>query len=563
MGLTSALHVGQSAILASQAAIQVAGNNMANAATPGYHRQVAGLTPGLSNRIGSNSFVGTGVKLRDITRAVDTALQTRVRGAIAREARTEIDQRFLGALEALQNELSGNDISSKLSEFINSFSELANNPNDDAVRSLVLRQATGVSDYVQNLRGEYGRLRDEADRALAASVEKADGLLEQIAAVNAEIAQTEQGAGQANGLRDRRDQLVNELSELLDVSTIEQPNGSVDVLVGSLPVVLAGGSRGLELRTKTVGDDTKVEVRIKADGSTLSVEDGQIGALLGQRANTIDPAIDVLDTFARELIFQANRVHSQGQGKSGWSAVTGLVQVANPTTALSADATELPFDVRNGSFAIHITNTATGLRESALVTIDPATQSLNDLVASINASGLGNLSASVTGDGRLSIAASAGFEVSFSEDSSGVLAGLGVNALFAGSDATDIAVNEALLDDPRLLASGLDHVPGSNGSALAMVGLESLSIDALGGRSLRTYWQAHVNGNAVRTAAANDAAESAAIVRQGLEAQELAVGGVSLDEESVDLITYQRQFQAAARFISVIDEAMQTLLSIA
>ncbi|MBN8455902.1 flagellar basal body rod C-terminal domain-containing protein, partial [Accumulibacter sp.] len=76
-------------------------------------------------------------------------------------------------------------------------------------------------------------------------------------------------------------------------------------------------------------------------------------------------------------------------------------------------------------------------------------------------------------------------------------------------------------------------------------------------------WQAHVNGNAVRTAAANDAAESAAIVREGLEAQELAVGGVSLDEESVDLITYQRQFQAAARFISVIDAAMQTLLSIA
>lgn len=563
MGLTSALHVGQSAILASQAAIQVAGNNMANAATPGYHRQVAGLAPAMSHRVGPNSFVGTGVLLRDITRVVDTALQTRVRGAIAREARTEIDRRFLSAIESLQNELSGNDVSSKLSEFINSFSELANNPNDDAVRSLVLHQASGIAEHIVSLRGEYGRVRQEIDRALGASVAKADGLMEQIAAINVEIAQTEQGVGTANGLRDRRDALVNELSTLLDVSTIEQPNGAIDVLVGSLPVVLGGQSRGIELRTKTVGDDLTVEVRISADGSRLTVDDGEIGALLGQRQSTVDPAIDTLDTFAKELIYQANRVHSQGQGKAGWSAVTGLVQVADATTALSATSTELPFAVGNGSFVLHVTNAASGLRESAVIAVDPSTDSLGDLAAAINAAGLGNVTATVTSDRRLSIGASAGYELSFSEDSSGALAALGVNALFAGSDATDMAVNEALLANPRLLASGHAHVPGSNGAALSMVALEHLAIDALGGASLRGYWQGHVNASAVRTAAAIDAAESAAIVRESLEAQENAVGGVSLDEESVDLITFQRQFQAAARFISVIDEAMQTLLSIA
>jgi flagellar hook-associated protein 1 FlgK len=67
----------------------------------------------------------------------------------------------------------------------------------------------------------------------------------------------------------------------------------------------------------------------------------------------------------------------------------------------------------------------------------------------------------------------------------------------------------------------------------------------------------------VRTAAAADAADGAKLVRESLEAQEQAVSGVSIDEESIDLLLFQRQFQAAARFISTIDETLQTLLSIA
>jgi flagellar hook-associated protein 1 FlgK len=138
-----------------------------------------------------------------------------------------------------------------------------------------------------------------------------------------------------------------------------------------------------------------------------------------------------------------------------------------------------------------------------------------------------------------------------------------VNALFGGTDAADIALNQAILDDPSLLATGKDLVPGSNGSALAMVELENRSVAALGGRSLRGYWLASVNDHAVRTSAANDEADNARLVRESLEAQADAISGVSLDEETIDLLSYQRQFQAAARYISTIDEAMQILLSIA
>jgi flagellar hook-associated protein 1 FlgK len=561
--MNGALQIGRSAMLASQAGIQVAGNNMANAATPGYRRQVAGMTPARSDRIGPQSFVGTGVLLRDITRVVDGALQSRVRTALSREAGADIDRRFLSAIESLQNELGDRDLSSQLTGFLNAFSELANNPNDDAVRSVVLRKGAALADRIQGLRGDYARVRDEIDRSLAASVRSAEGILDRIATLNVQIAQTEQGAGQANGLRDARDQLVNELSALLDVSVVEQANGMLDVLVGSIPIVLGGTSRGIELRTRTEGNRLVVDVRVRSDGSILAARDGSVGALLRQRGETVDPAIDTLDRFAGQLIHQVNRIHSGGQGKVGWSSVVGTTRVGSTTDPLSSTAAALPVPIVNGSFRISTLDETSGLSQSAIVLVDPTTTSLDALASAINAAGLPSVVAVATTDGRLRIDAAAGSTVAFGEDSSGALAALGVNTFFAGRDARDIAVNADLLDDPRLLATGKDFVPGSNGTALAMLSLETTPVAALGGRTLQGFWQSSVSALGVRTAAASDAADGARLVRESLEAQEQAVSGVSIDEESIDLLLFQRQFQAAARFISTIDETLQTLLSIA
>ena len=82
-------------------------------------------------------------------------------------------------------------------------------------------------------------------------------------------------------------------------------------------------------------------------------------------------------------------------------------------------------------------------------------------------------------------------------------------------------------------------------------------------KSSTKKWQSSVNQLAVRTSAARTTLESSQLVRANLDAQSQSVSGVSIDEEAIDLMTLQRQFQAAARFITVIDEAMQTLLSIA
>ena len=88
-------------------------------------------------------------------------------------------------------------------------------------------------------------------------------------------------------------------------------------------------------------------------------------------------------------------------------------------------------------------------------------------------------------------------------------------------------------------------------------------MDGLGSTSLRSFWQNSVNQLAVQTIATRADAESASLVRDNLNSQIQAVSGVSLDEESINLLTYQRQFQAAARFISVVDESLQILINLA
>ncbi|MHC4965243.1 MAG: flagellar hook-associated protein FlgK [Planctomycetota bacterium] len=564
MSLNGALQIGRSAIVASQAAMQVAGNNMANAATKGFHRRTVHLAGARDEMIIAGAFAGTGVQLQAIRREVDTALQSRYRDAVSQEQRALIDQRFLTALETLQNELTDNDLSSALSDFFNSFSELANNPEDHAVRSLVVEHGLALADRVAGLGAGYQETLNEIDRTLGASIISANDLLDSIATLNAQITQTEMGLSEAGNLRDQRDALIDELAEFVDVTVIEQESGAVDVLVGSIPVLLAGVSRGLELRIETVDDQLEVSVRVAADGTELQIGSGRVAGLMRQREDAIEPAIDDLNTFARQLIFQVNRVHSQGQGRSGFASVEGTYLIDDTTTNLNSIDTGLEYTISNGSFFINVTNQATGVRTSHQINVDGNAMSLDDLIDEINVvMGVPNVTAA-TGLGNVfALTAATGYEVSFSDDTSGALAALGMNTFFTGQTAATMGVNQAVESNPNLLAAGGGHVAGSNDTALAIADLQNSPLTDLNGRSLREFWQDSVNSLAVKTAAANLTADSSALVRDSIGAQIQAVSGVSLDEESINLLTFQRQFQAAARFIAVIDETLETLLSMA
>jgi flagellar hook-associated protein 1 FlgK len=565
MSLNGALQIGRTALTTSQTALQVAGNNMANAATEGYSRRSIHLSPLPGETAGRGHFVGRGVQIDAIRREVDTALQARFRDSISEEGAAAARHRYLSSVETIQGELTENDLSTLLSELFNSFSELANSPSDNAVRAVVIQQGQTVANRVADLRRDYTELVNEVDRQLDAAVTQVNDLLGQIEDLNTRIVLSENGVGEANALRDQRDRALDELATYLDVDVVEAESGTVDVLINSVPIVLAGKSRGVEVRTESVAGELEVTLRVLDDGTEINTQNGKIGGLLQQRDETTSlPVVQTLEDLATNLIHQINLVHGGGQGLKGFGSVTGTYTVDDSTANLNTPDIGLPFRIENGSFFVHVTHGDTGQRVSARIDVDGDAMSMDDLINEINVVvGVPNTTASLTVEGALSLSADAGYEISFSDDTAGALAALGINTFFTGDSASTIEMNDRLLDDPTLLAAGAGHVPGSNGTALALANLQDEPVDALGGVSLRSHWQNAVNALAVETDAAGAATESARLVRESLFTQMQAVSGVSLDEESINLLTFQRQFQAAARFITVIDEALQTLLSIA
>ena len=563
MSLNGALQVGRSSIMASQTAMQVAGNNMANASTPGFSRQSVRFATTIPQSWGNNQTIGTGLQVTRITRTVDAALQSRTRTALSDENGAAVDQRFLLAIESVRNELGDANLSSRLNAFFSAFSELANNPNDEALRSVVVQQSSGLAGAIRDLRKDQVDVRVEIDRYLESAVRAADDIVTQIADLNVQIGRNELGgtAGPANELRDRRDSLINELAQFLPISTLEQPNGMIDISVESQPLVQGSLARGVKVTADIVGGELTTRFRVKNDGTLLTPDGGQIGALLRQRTDTVEPAIESLDTLTRELMFQVNQVHSRSQGQIGITSVTGLNRITNASIPL--DQTEIPFTMRNGAFEMHVKSLATGLRTTVVIAVDPATATLTDLRNAVNAAvPAGTATASITADNTLRLDANAGYELSFANDTSGVLAGLGINSLFGGYDAKTIEVNAQILGDPRLLAVGRDHVEGSNGGALAIAALSSQQVESLGGRSIRGFWTAETTALGVRAEAAINRADSTKLVRESLDSQVQAMSGVSIDEESINMLAYQRQFQAAARFITIIDETIQQLLAL-
>ncbi len=185
---------------------------------------------------------------------------------------------------------------------------------------------------------------------------------------------------------------------------------------------------------------------------------------------------------------------------------------------------------------------------------------LDDLTTSLN--GIGGMSAT-NASGLLKLSAdSTAVEISFSQDSSGVLAALGVNSFYSGTDASSIAVSAAIKSNPNLLAAAKNGEKGDNQTALAIAAMESAKLPSLSGASLKEKYQSFVNKIAITAAHAKSDAEATAVVKETLLAQREALSGVSLDEEAINLMRQQRAFQGASRLIAAVDELMQQILAL-
>ncbi|MEM6365975.1 MAG: flagellar basal body rod C-terminal domain-containing protein, partial [Planctomycetota bacterium] len=305
-----------------------------------------------------------------------------------------------------------------------------------------------------------------------------------------------------------------------------------------------------------------IEVRIVETDAPLQVKGGTLGAAIEVREGVFGEYIDALDQMAEALIYQLNRVHSQGQGRSGFSSVVA----SNPSTpGVPIASAGFPFDPGNGSFDLNLVDTDGSVISTNRIDVrnlgqlgDATVLSIAEQITSIN-----GLTASVSSDGRLRIESdSPAAEFTFGEDTSGFLAAAGLNTFFTGSDALDIAVNQTLVNDVDLLAISSGGVGQDTNTLYDMLDLIDKPLDDLDQQSIRSLYSQMQSRLAQETSLQSSSVQGLNDMYATLRSQHLAITGVNIDEESINMISYQRVFQASSRVISAAAEMLEILVNI-
>jgi flagellar hook-associated protein 1 len=563
--LGASFQIGRSALAAYQSAIAVAGQNVANAANPNYTRQTGRLSAMTGGANVSGSAAGGGVSMSALERHIDEALESRLRSSLGSRAGADATAQALGQVETLYDGLSDQSLSSQLTALFSSFSDLQNTPDDTTARNQMLAAADKVIATLHRQRSGLVNQAVDLNQAITQTTAQADQLASQIADLNQQIAEQEgRGAGFSAPLRDQRDGLLRDLSGLMDIDVREQSNGSVNVYVGSEPLVQFNRSRGLTVQTELIDGLEQATVRFTDNNGKVIMHDGSLAAMVSARGDDLSGQVQQLDQLARALIYEVNRVQSTGRGLTGQTTLNGSYAVNDANAALNSADAGLSFPVKNGSFLVHLRDNATGQTTTRLIEVDldgiGNDTTLNSLAASLN--GVQGLAASVTSDGRLRLTPGAGSQVWFSEDSSGAMAALGMNTMLTGTNAADIDVGSAVRANPGLIAASQSGETGDGANAGRAALLSSAGSSLLNGQTLLDFQAGMVGQVATKTAQAKSDYQATDAVYSSLLAQREAISGVSLDEEAINLTKFERAFQGATRYLSVLDTLTTEVLSL-
>jgi flagellar hook-associated protein 1 FlgK len=330
-----------SALQAFQQAINVVSNNVANASTPGYDRETVNLTEAIPQANGS-ATVGAGVAVSGINRAFSQAAANQLNTSQSALGQLNVLQSYSSQIDNLFGTTAGG-LSTALQGFYSAFADVANNPTSTASRQALIGQAQSVTSAFQNASGELNSLGTDVNSRITADVTQINSIAKAISTLNNQIvAGTSQAGGQQpNELLDQRDQLVSNLSQLVNIRTTTDPNGALNVFVGNgQPLVLQGQVSALTTVPNQF-NATQLEISTAASSVVISnnITSGDLGGLLAARSQVINPALNQLGLIATGLAQTVNSQQAQGLDLSG-NFGAPLFAVGTPLATGSARNTD-------------------------------------------------------------------------------------------------------------------------------------------------------------------------------------------------------------------------------
>lgn len=652
LGLSTAL----SGIRANRIALEVVAQNIANASTPGYHRQELVVSPRPDIELGG-ILVGQGVELERVRRIRDAVVEEAIRSNVQDRGYLGVLLDFARRVETLLSSETGS-LDQLIDRFFLTFDQLSGRPDDMTLRRSLLNQAVVLADQFNSVAEQLQRFREITEVEMHSVVEQINRYAAELADLNVRIGSAELSGRVANNLRDRRDQILEQLSELVDIRVIEQEKGQVLVLVGGYALVSLGEANELTVEFQ----DDSTEFRLGEIPDAIPVQAGKLAGLrevhdrvlLGTRTN--------LDNLADTFMRLVDGLHATGIGLQGsHKTLTSVRAVSDPLVPLSEAVQGWP--LQEGDLYISVTDESTGDRRLHRIHIDPETMTLNDLSAAI--ASLPNLTSVVNAaTNQITIAATSGYTFDFTgrlptsldhsavtgsarfsveglytgdvndlytfevvgsgevgvtdglslrvtnssgevvgefnigsgyvpgdaitvgngievrvtngtlnsgdtvsaeviaePDTVGILAAVGLGGLFRGRGAASIQVRPELVDNPGLLAAGRTGQPGDGLLARRIGELRERQVLSDGTLTLSGYFLYLLTDVGAEIQQLDGQAAHVDLVLEQLNFERQSISGVDIEEEVVRMSQFQRGFEAAARVIQVINDALEDLMA--
>jgi flagellar hook-associated protein 1 FlgK len=481
------LGIGKSGLFASKKSLEVTGHNLSNVNTEGYSRQR--VMQSANNPILSSGLIqGTGVKVDGINRFSDDFVERRLNTAVATKHFSDARSEQLDQVETIFNELDSDGLNQILNKFFNSFRDLANQPENETIRSVVRDNAQLVVKDFNRIRDTLDTQSQNIDKKIASSVGDINLLLHNISDLNQKISSIEANQGETGDLRDQRDLAVRHLSEHIKVHTYSDERNRLIVTAQGIGTLVTGGTVqefGIVSKNRAESSNNmngSIEVVLKDRPSqtvTHLFQSGSLASYAKVRNEDIKKLQEDIDTIAYQFTSSVNAVHRQG--------------FANRNIAIDAEG-----------------NPAKADRKGSLTGMDFFKQPLEIQDASHN--------------------------ISLSD--------------------------EVKADVSNISAALAPNAPGDNRVAIAISKLQHERILGEGSITLEEKYLQTVGGIGLATGKARLEAEQA----NGLLAQTNGIrerlSGVSIDEETANMVRYQHAYEASAKMMQAADEMFKTVLEI-
>jgi flagellar hook-associated protein 1 FlgK len=587
------LEIAKKGVLAARGALDTVSHNIANANTEGYTRQRVDLKasfpltfPGIGVTLKPGT-IGTGVEIKSITRIRDEFIESQLLKEGSTLGRYEVVDDGLRRIENIFADPSDYGFNQLLSEFFDAWEDMSNSPESLSARTNlveVTRSLTGfVNEAARKLDLEVKNINDQ----LETKITEVNSLAREIASLNEQIIQIETGGGNqnANDLKDSRDQLVREMSKMINVRTEDTPDGGVSVYLMGHPIVQDGFFDQLELGMSETETERPM-LRFTKSKVAAPLTDGELLGLVNLRDQYIPAFRDEFGTLVTTLANRINMMHLEGFGLDGNSnrpffndfgtwKLDGLKPLASGTTL---DTTLDELGVVYGDFFLE------GVRvEVSPEEVRPGTAlTLGELLDRMN---------SATPDLRFSLDTTLGFPRIVVEKMNPVsaderinikdgtcnffeLAGLDpdqqqqlLGSAEYGGSLKAFGLSPSILSSLQAIAAAADDGsgqmggPGDNRTALAIADLKNEK-DGFLKATFSEYYQGLISILGADGAVMVSSRQAQQQVLDEVKARRESVSGVSLDEEAVNLIRYQKAFTASARAITTIDDILDVIVNL-